>query len=75
MTERTGEVQLGTEPKPAPLITVPLPTRADVRAAFQAYVSHAQPCDECRRRLYNCPEGKRLWAAYLTTRNASGTTL
>lgn len=40
-------------------------------AAWRAYVEHAQPCEECARRLFNCPRGKDLWDAYRAFRTAS----
>lgn len=39
--------------------------------AFSVYLTHVRGCTECQHRLYNCPEGKLLWAAYTAARDAA----
>lgn len=39
-----------------------------VQAAWRAYMDHTRDCEECGRRLYNCPDGKQLWEAYREVR-------
>jgi hypothetical protein len=48
--------------------TVRLDPPALAVTAYDVYFRHVWSCNECRRRLHNCDEGRELWEAYIATR-------
>lgn len=38
------------------------------RVAWRTYYGHSSGCEECHRRLHNCPTGAALWEEYLEVR-------
>jgi hypothetical protein len=70
MTEHTGGHYLHTAAGLTPLDPAVPEMSPWERSSLEAYMEHSRDCLECRRQLFNCPDGAQLWDTYQAARHS-----